>query len=227
MTMHETRSISLGRRGVLRAAGVLAGVGAVAALGGASAFAQQVGLGGKAVSDPGAGGMPGGGMMAQSMQMMAGMMPDLTGPDADRTLIREMIPHHQLAVAMATVAWQQAEHPEIKQVTETIVKTQNEEIEQMARWYRAWYGSDVPAGQMAAMSAQMGMTADALRGVKPSDKAFIEMMTMHHSMAIMMATPALRAYQREELGKMEQTIITDQAKEINQMRTWYRTWYGG
>lgn len=185
---------------------------------------------------PGTGGMdqsgmmggqsPGGmsGMMA-GMQRMMGMMGGMTGPDADRMFIQEMIPHHQSAVAMATVGWQQAEHPEIKQIAEVIVKSQNEEIEQMARLYQALFNAPVPGGQMSMMMDQTGMTADALKGAKPADKAFIEMMSMHHQMAIMMASMALPAAKNDELAKLQQTIIVDQAKEIGQMRDLRRAWY--
>ena len=60
-------------------------------------------------------------------------MGGLMGPDADRTFIQEMIPHHQSAVSMATMAWGHAEHPEIKTLAEAIVSSQNQEIEQMAQ----------------------------------------------------------------------------------------------
>jgi len=75
------------------------------------------------------------------------------------------------------------------------------------------------------MMAQMGMTAGALKGAKPADKAFLEMMSMHHEMAMMMASMALPTAQHDELAKMQQSIVADQAKEIGQMRTWRRAWY--
>jgi uncharacterized protein (DUF305 family) len=237
MTTHSTRTIT--RRGALHLAGALAALGAAAV--GGPALAQQApgmpGMGGMPGMDHGGmtGGQPGnqpGGMMggmpgmASGMQGMMGMMGGLMGPESDRLFIQEMIPHHQGAVEMATIAHHQAEHPEVRQLAEAIVKAQNEEVEQMARWYRAWFNApSVPPGQMTAMMAQMGMTADALRGARPSDKAFLEMMSMHHHMAVMMASMALPAAQHDELAKLEQAIITDQAKEIAQMRTWRRAWY--
>ena len=59
---------------------------------------------------------------------------------------------------------------------------------------------------------------------KPSDRAFLEMMSMHHEMAVMMAGMALPAAHHDELARLQQSIITDQAKEIAQMRTWRRAW---
>ena len=152
-------------------------------------------------------------------------MGGLRGPDADRTFIQEMIPHHQSAVSMATMAWGHAEHPEIKTLAEAIVSSQNHEIEQMAAWYRTWFGDPIAPGQMPAMMAAMGMSPSAMTGATPSDKAFLEMMSMHHQMAVMMASVALGAYQKPELATLEQAIITDQAKEIAQMRAWHLAWY--
>lgn len=244
MTDKVDGTVRFGRRRTLRGIGALAGVGLVASLGGTSALAQQGGMpgagampmpptsGGAAQGGmPGMGGQGADGMMGsapgmmEGMRGMMGMMPSLMGPDADRLFIQEMIPHHQGAVAMATVAWGQAEHPEIKQLAEGIVRSQNAEIEQMAGWYRAWFGGPVPPGQMAAMMAGMGMTPSAMAGTKPPDKAFLEIMSMHHQMAVMMASMALGAYQHPELAKMQQSIIADQAREIAQMRAWHGAWY--
>ena len=234
---------TFGRRRTLRAAGALAGLGLAASLGGAALAQQAGGMGGmdhggmmgggaQAGGMMGGGGQAGGmmggmpGMMQAGMQGMMPMMAELMGPEADRAFIREMIPHHQAATAMAMIAWQQAEHPEIKQLTEMIVKAPNEEVEQMARLHRAWFGSDVPPGHMPAMMARMGMTPDALRGARPADKAFIDMMSMHHNMAVMMATTALAAHKQPELARIQEKIVTDQAKEIAQMRAWHLAWYG-
>jgi uncharacterized protein (DUF305 family) len=247
MSTHTTRTTT--RRGALRLAAAVAGVG-IAAVGGTALAQQAPGMpgmhgtdgmpGGMMSGAPGTGGQPGGMMggqpggmmggmpgMMQGMHAMMAMMEGLMGPDSDRLFIQEMIPHHQGAVEMATVAWPQAEHPEVKQLAEAIVKAQNEEVEQMARWYRAWFNAPVPPGQMMAMMAQMGMTPEALKGARPADKAFLEMMSMHHHMAVMMASMALPAAQHDELARLQQAIITDQAKEIAQMRSWRRAWYPG
>lgn len=72
---------------------------------------------------------------------MAGQM--MRG-DIDQHFIVMMIPHHQGAVDMAELALTRAQHPEIKQLAETIIRDQNREIEQMQNWYQAWYGTDVP-----------------------------------------------------------------------------------
>lgn len=77
--------------------------------------------------------------------------------------------------------------------------------------------------------AQMGpMTApplDQLTG-DDFDKAFLQQMTMHHAMAVMMARPAAANAGRQEVKDLAQAMIDDQTREIAQMRTWAKDWYG-
>jgi uncharacterized protein (DUF305 family) len=57
----------------------------------------------------------------------------------DEAFIEAMIPHHQSAIDMATVANQESENPRIKELAENIVSAQKGEIEQMKRWREQWY----------------------------------------------------------------------------------------
>ena len=57
----------------------------------------------------------------------------------DRAFIDAMIPHHQSAIEMATVADQESENPRIKELAGNIVGAQEGEIEQMRRWREQWY----------------------------------------------------------------------------------------
>ena len=50
-------------------------------------------------------------------------------------------------------------------------------------------------------------------------------MIPHHQMAIMMATMLLQGTERGEMKALAQAIINAQSKEIDQMRSWYRSWY--
>jgi uncharacterized protein (DUF305 family) len=69
--------------------------------------------------------MMGDGMMGGSMQ---GMM---SGDMADVMFLRMMIPHHQLAIDMSEEALVKAEHPELKELAQTIIDEQSAEIELM------------------------------------------------------------------------------------------------
>ncbi len=59
----------------------------------------------------------------------------------DKAFIDAMIPHHQSAVKMAQHALKQAKRPEIKQLAQEIISSQEQEITQMKQWQTAWYGS--------------------------------------------------------------------------------------
>jgi uncharacterized protein (DUF305 family) len=73
-------------------------------------------------------------MSGEMMQGMMGgrSMQDMMGADAtDAMFLRMMIPHHQMAVDMSQQALERAEHPELKELAQTISDEQSAEIEQM------------------------------------------------------------------------------------------------
>ena len=73
--------------------------------------------------------------------------------------------------------------------------------------------------------AQMVPSLDQLTG-DAFDTAFLAQMTMHHTMAVMMAKPVVANATHPELKELAQSIIDDQTREIAQMRGWAKDWYG-
>jgi uncharacterized protein (DUF305 family) len=63
----------------------------------------------------------------------------------DLAFIDAMIPHHQMAVVMASMATMRAEHPELRDLTQTMVEDQQREIAQMQVWRTAWSAAATPA----------------------------------------------------------------------------------
>jgi uncharacterized protein (DUF305 family) len=63
-------------------------------------------------------------------------------------------------------------------------------------------------------------------GRQEVDKHFIEMMIPHHQAAVEMADLALQKATHPELKKLATAIKADQTKEIEQMKAWYKQWYG-
>ncbi|WP_051050562.1 DUF305 domain-containing protein [Pseudanabaena sp. PCC 6802] len=59
-----------------------------------------------------------------------------------------------------------------------------------------------------------------------ADRHFIEMMIPHHEGAVKMADLALKLSKRSEIRKLAESIKRDQTREIDQMRSWYKQWYG-
>ncbi len=83
----------------------------------------------------------GSGMMCMGQGMMS-MKTDLEAlkkaPDFDKEFVRQMIPHHQMAVMMSQMATKRATRPEIRALAQSIIKSQNVEIVQMQGWQQAW-----------------------------------------------------------------------------------------
>ncbi|MDB9303787.1 MULTISPECIES: DUF305 domain-containing protein [Cyanophyceae] len=75
----------------------------------------------------------------QKQAMMMSM--DLGAADAefDLRFINGMIPHHEGALFMAQDALQKSQRPEIKNLSQEIIKAQETEINQMKQWRQAWY----------------------------------------------------------------------------------------
>lgn len=85
--------------------------------------------------------------------------------------------------------------------------------------------STVSVPARAQMDPMAGPPLDQLTG-DDFDKAFLQQMTMHHAMAVIMARPAVVNAGHQEVKDLAQTIVDDQSKEIAQMRTWAKDWYG-
>jgi uncharacterized protein (DUF305 family) len=163
----------------------------------------------------------------------SGFMGDGRGERVDGMFIQQMVPHHEDAIAMAELALERSERPEIRQLAEDIRRSQTEENAQMRAWYREWYGTDVPEGD--GRSGGMGMMGgamhdqtdiEALEGADDFDREFLEQMIPHHEMALMMTRMVSRAGEREALRELAQDMHREQSREIELMEGWYRDWYG-
>src|SRR5690349_779274 len=53
----------------------------------------------------------------------------VNGQYSDQRFIDMMVPHHMMAVQMAQVALQKGQHPEIKQLANSIISSQQREIQ--------------------------------------------------------------------------------------------------
>ena len=85
------------------------------------------------------------GMMGTSNNTHMGMMGDASdmtnlekSTDFDRAFVEEMIPHHQMAVMMASMLKNGTERPEMKKLADDIIGAQTKEIDQMRQWLKNW-----------------------------------------------------------------------------------------
>ena len=72
----------------------------------------------------------------------------------------------------------------------------------------------------------MNMNDAALKAAKPFDRAFIDMMTPHHTGAIAMANIELAKGKDPSVKALATRIIAAQTKEKTEMKTWRARWYG-
>jgi uncharacterized protein (DUF305 family) len=156
----------------------------------------------------------------------------------DRAFVREMIPHHEMAVEMARMAEMQGEHAKLKTAAKAIVKDQTAEIrslERIARRLGVTPAKPSAHDQMMRDADTLGLTMDQmgmsmnmseLDGAKPFDRKFIDMMIPHHQGAIRMARAELGKGKDAQLRTIARAIVTAQSAEIRQMNAWRRQWYG-
>jgi uncharacterized protein (DUF305 family) len=163
--------------------------------------------------------------------------------DFDRTFIDMMVPHHQGALEMARIAQQRADHPEIKQLAEQVLASQDKEITVMRDWRGTWYGSSEtpPMSQMPMLGVMPGM-ANSSQGTtmnmmadveqlrtapEPFDLAFLNAMITHHQSAVEASRLALKDATHPEIKNIAIDIIDVQLREIGDMQKWRLNWFGG
>lgn len=81
------------------------------------------------------------GSMGGSMHMngMSGDMKALeSAQDFDLEFVKQMIPHHEMAVVMAQMLKSNTTRAEMKQLADNIITSQTREIEMMRSWVTAW-----------------------------------------------------------------------------------------
>ena len=79
-------------------------------------------------------------------------------------------------------------------------------------------------GMMQMMGIRQGFNGSPM--ANNLDQHFIEQMIPHHEGAIEMAKLAQERSKRPEILTLAKAIIQSQSKEIIQMQTWYKNWYG-
>lgn len=178
-----------------------------------------------------------------SLAIVASACTGISGGDApiDRAFIDMMVPHHESAIAMAELAQERAQHPELRQMADDIVAAQSAEISQLKDWRQEWFGSaDTPSMEEMPMLPGMSMPAghsmsggamdmteemDALRDADPFDRFFIDAMIRHHEQAVEAAHIVLAETSRDEVRGLAEDIIEAQTREIEQLRDWRAQWY--
>ncbi len=169
----------------------------------------------------------------------------------DQAFVRQMVPHHEMAVEMARIAQENGQRAEITALADDIIAAQDAEIAKMKKIaasldVRLESMNGVAHAEHSAMDdsnsrtmdanlktlgltteeAGMSMDMDLLTTAKPFDRAFIDMMIPHHQGAIRMARAELAQGKDPKLRAIADAIVAAQKKEITQMNSWRKAWYG-
>ena len=81
-------------------------------------------------------------MTAEHKQsMMMSMSLGKSDAGFDKRFLDAMIPHHQGAVTMAQDSLQKSKQPDLQKLAQSIIKSQQSEIDRMTQWRQQWYGA--------------------------------------------------------------------------------------
>lgn len=81
-------------------------------------------------------------MAPEGAMSMTASLEEKRGDDFDREFLAQMTLHHEDAIEMSRLALKDAKRPEIKELAQSIIDTQNEEIAQMKQWQGEWFASE-------------------------------------------------------------------------------------
>jgi uncharacterized protein (DUF305 family) len=160
--------------------------------------------------------------MMDSMMVQMEMISDSTSVETN--FMRQMIPHHEGAVAMADYEIRFGKDFETIQLAKSIRVEQENEIQLMQIWLKQSSGFKhpyaLPEGYRISMKKSMeqmmsDMPADAQLGI--IDQAFSRVMMPHHQAAVDMVRAVLRYSTDQQTNLFAQHIISSQEVEIEQM----------
>lgn len=132
-----------------------------------------------------------------------------------------MIPHHEQAVELATIAETNTTNPAILDLAARIKNAQQPEIEQM----QAWLDDDNAGMDMSHNMAMPGIVSDedmaTIRAAKDAefDSLFLTHMIAHHKGAIEMVNDLVADSANPEVKALGQAIVKAQTAEIDEMQT--------
>lgn len=138
---------------------------------------------------------------------------------SDIMFAQMMIPHHQQAVDMSTLAETRTTNPELLALAMQIKDAQAPEIEQMTSWLdSAGAGMDMghDMGMGGMLSAEQMTALENATGPE-FDKLYLQGMIAHHEGAIEMAQMIIDS-NNAEARKLGSNIVTSQSAEIAQMK---------
>lgn len=159
--------------------------------------------------------------------MVTALQP-LTGAEFEMTFLQQMIQHHRSGVDMAKLVSDHTQRPELRQFADKMISMQQEEIAKMTGWLKDWHNTSPrdPANAKSQEKMKAEMVALETKRDSDFDKSFIDMMSRHHDSAIEMAKQAEEKATHAELKKFAAKLANDQQEEMEQLKSWGKSWFG-
>ena len=162
-----------------------------------------------------------GSMAGGNTRSTSGAAGSVTGAQGDVEFAQMMIPHHEQAVEMATLALENGTASEdVKGLAQQIQGAQDPEIRTMKGWLSQW-GADESAGPMDHGSGGM-MSDDDMSSLADAsgdefDRMWLSMMIEHHQGAVDMAQDVLDTTANPDVKQLATAVVEGQQKEIATM----------
>lgn len=159
--------------------------------------------------------------------MNASLQP-LKGAEFEVSFLQQMIQHHRSAIEMAKLVADHTQRAELRQFADKMIAMQEQEIGQMTKWLTDWYKTSPKEVANEKADKEMKMHMPMLTEKKDADfdKAFLQMMPMHHHAAVEMSEQAEKKATHPELKEFASKLAKDQQNEIKQMKSWAQAWFG-
>jgi uncharacterized protein (DUF305 family) len=162
-------------------------------------------------------------MMDTMHAMMSRMeaMPKTNDPEID--FVKMMVMHHQGAINMANVEWQDGKNDSLKRTAQKIINEQQAEIQQFNTILATLtVDNSDPTFTMEQMDNMMkgGKTADVQLITGDIDNDFATLMIVHHQSAIDNASAYLHHGNNTQIKTIATNIVNSQTMEIEELGNW-------
>jgi uncharacterized protein (DUF305 family) len=139
-------------------------------------------------------------------------------PGGDVAFIDAMVPHHEMAVAMAGMVLERGSRMDVKQFAQRIKESQMAEIGQMKAMRAVITGSgDVPTAPRDP-HAEMTMMVMMTQSGASLEQLFLDDMLAHHAGGIQLAHRSLPNLETTEMRGLAGQIVDVQATEIGEIQ---------
>jgi uncharacterized protein (DUF305 family) len=153
--------------------------------------------------------------------------------DQDIAFAQGMIPHHQQAVDMATIAEEKVTNPQVKDLAGRIEGAQDPEIQQLTEMLEQWGAptepaapsseSSMPGMDHGGTSGDGMMTGEEMQQLEQAtgadfDRMWVQMMIKHHQGAVAMARTEAEQGENSDAKALAQKIVDAQEAEITEMQ---------